>query len=144
MKVCDIAKERPLRTISPTETVQDAIAVLCKFNIGALPVCDTGQELVGIITERDVLRLCAGPDTQAALRQKVAAVMTRNLIICVPDDSIENAMHVMTEKRIRHLPIIRERKLVGILSIGDLVKAKLDESDAEIRFLRDYVAGGTG
>jgi CBS domain-containing protein len=144
MKVCDIAKERPLRTISPNDTVKDAIAVLCKHNIGALPVCDGDHELVGIITERDVLRLCVGSDTEAALQQKVAAVMTRNLIICVPDDSIENAMHVMTEKRIRHLPIIRGRKLVGILSIGDLVKAKLDESDAEIRFLRDYVAGGTG
>src|SRR5262245_53049290 len=120
MKVCDIVKERPLRTIAPDRTVLDAIAILNDYNIGALPVCD-GDELVGIITERDVLRLCSGMDCAKALQQSVAGVMTRNLIICVPDDSIENAMHVMTNKRIRHLPIIEGHRLIGILSIGDVV-----------------------
>jgi CBS domain-containing protein len=77
----------------------------------------------------------------AALDRKVADVMSSNLIICVGGDSIENAMHVMTQKRIRHLPILDGQRLVGILSIGDVVKAKLDHADAEIRFLRDYVSG---
>ena len=146
MKVSEIVKERPLRTISPDKTVQEAIKVLNEHNIGALPVCNEKGELAGIITERDVLRLCDGADPAVitrALQQKVSAVMTKNLIICVPDDSIENAMHVMTNKRIRHLPIIGEsRRLVGILSIGDIVKAKLDDASTEIRFLRDYVTGG--
>ena len=143
MKVSDIVKERPLSTIAPDKTVQEAIRILNQHNIGALPVCDEKGELAGIITERDVLRLCDGGDVAKGLQQKVSAVMTKNLIICVPDDSIENAMRVMTNKRIRHLPIIGEgRRLVGILSIGDIVKAKLDDASTEIRFLRDYVTGG--
>ena len=143
MKVSDIVKERPLSTIAPDKTVQEAIRILNELNIGALPVCNEKGELAGIITERDVLRLCDGGDVVKGLQQKVSAVMTKNLIICVPDDSIENAMHVMTNKRIRHLPIIGEgRRLVGILSIGDIVKAKLDDASTEVRFLRDYVTGG--
>jgi len=142
MKVSDIVKERPLSTIAPDKTVQEAIRILNQHNIGALPVCDEKGELAGIITERDVLRLCDGGDVAKGLQQKVSAVMTKNLIICVPDDSIENAMRVMTNKRIRHLPIIGEgRRLVGILSIGDIVKAKLDDASTEVRFLRDYVTG---
>jgi CBS domain-containing protein len=142
MKVCDIVKERPLSTITPDKTVQEAIKILNDHNIGALPVCKANGELAGIITERDILRLFGKPDCARALQQKVADVMTKNLIICVPDDSIENAMHVMTNNRIRHLPIIDgRRKLVGILSIGDVVKAKLDDASTEVRFLRDYVTG---
>lgn len=141
MKVSEIIKERPLRTIAPGKTVQDAIRTLCEYNIGALPVCGDDRDVLGIITERDVLRLCTEPDCDKSLKRRVDEVMTRNLIICVPDDSIENAMHVMTQKRIRHLPILDGRKLVGILSIGDVVKAKLDDASAEIRFLRDYMVG---
>jgi CBS domain-containing protein len=141
MKVCDIVKERPLRTITPEKTVQEAIKILNDHNIGALPVCNAKGELAGIITERDILRLLGKPDYARALQQTVEVVMTRNLIICVLDDSVENAMHVMTNNRIRHLPIIEERRLVGILSIGDVVKAKLDDASTEVRFLRDYVTG---
>jgi CBS domain-containing protein len=140
MRVSEIVQNRPLRTIAPGQTVQEAIGTLCEYNIGALPVCEPDGEVVGIITERDVLRLCVGKDCQQALLQRVGDVMTRNLIICVPEDSIENAMRVMTQKRIRHLPILEGRKLVGILSIGDVVKAKLDDASTEIRFLRDYLA----
>ena len=141
MKVSEIVKERPVRTIDPSKTVHDAIRTLCEYNIGALPVCEGDGEVLGIITERDVLRVCAGASCQDALNRRIDEVMTRNLIICVPHDSIENAMHVMTQKRIRHLPILDGRKLVGMLSIGDVVKAKLDDASAEIRFLRDYMAG---
>jgi len=143
MTIGEVSKARPtkLQTVGPDATVQEAVRQLVKFNIGALPVCDSRGDLVGIITERDVLRLLAGDDCNQALEQKVGAVMTRNLIIAVPDDDIEGVMHVMTEKRIRHLPILDGRRLVNIISIGDVVKAKLDESRTEIRFLRDYVAG---
>jgi CBS domain-containing protein len=141
MKVADIARKTPLTTITPTRTVQDAIRILNQHKIGALPVCDDKGDLVGIITERDILRLCDGPECAKAFQQKVGDVMTSNLMICVLDDSIENAMHVMTDKRIRHLPIIDGRRLIGMLSIGDVVKAKLDDASSEIRFLRDYVTG---
>jgi len=143
MTVGEVSNVRPrkLQTIGPDATVQEASRQLVKFNIGALPVCDASGDLVGIITERDILRLVAGPDCHDALERKVGAVMTRNLVIGVPEDDIESVMHVMTDKRIRHLPILDGRRLVNIISIGDVVKAKLDESSSEIRFLRDYVTG---
>ncbi len=143
MRVSELCKNKrlPLQTISPEHTVQDAIRKLVEFNIGALPVCDERGDLVGIITERDILRLVAKEDCRQVGTMKVGAVMTRDLIIAVPSDRVDNVMHVMTERRIRHLPILEGRRLVNIISIGDVVKAKLDESDTEIRFLRDYVAG---
>jgi len=143
MRLGDIHKVSPakLQTIAPEETVREAARQLCRFNIGALPVCDAGGELVGIITERDIMRQVASDDCHEALELRVAAVMTRNLIISVADDSVEDAMRIMTEKRIRHLPVLDGKTLVDIISIGDVVKNKLDESSVEIRFLRDYVTG---
>lgn len=143
MKIGEIRKlsSNGLQTISADATVQTAVRKLCEYNIGALPVCDDSGELVGIISERDVLRCVAADDAQAALQQKVGVIMTRNLVVSEPGNDVEYAMHVMTNKRIRHLPIIVDAKLVDIVSIGDIVKAKLDVSDEENRFLRDYVTG---
>jgi len=146
MKIGEIRKLRSgeLQTISAEETVHCAVKKLAGNNIGALPVCDENGQLVGIITERDVLRLVAADDAQAALQKKVAEIMTRNLVVSELTDDIEYAMHVMTNKRIRHLPILVDQKLVDILSIGDVVKAKLEVSVEENRFLREYVANGAG
>jgi CBS domain-containing protein len=143
MKIGEIQKlsSNELQTISADATVHAAVRKLCEFNIGALPVCDDDGELVGIISERDILRCVAAEDAQAALQQNVGAIMTRNLTVSEPDNDVEYAMQVMTNKRIRHLPILVEDKLVGILSIGDVVKANLDVTDTENRFLRDYVTG---
>lgn len=141
MKLAEIDKLKnvKLQTITPDKTVLDASRKLVQYNIGALPVCDGDGQLVGIITERDILRVTAANGGDG-LMQKVAAIMSRQVITCVADDEIESAMGVMTEKRIRHLPVIREGRIVNIISIGDLVKAKLDASREEIRHLRDYVA----
>jgi CBS domain-containing protein len=146
MKIGEIRKLRSgeLQTITAEETVHCAVKKLAGNNIGALPVRDQHGQLVGIITERDVLRLVAADDAQAALQKKVAAVMTRNLVVSELSDDIEYAMHVMTDKRIRHLPILVDGQLVDILSIGDVVKSKLEVTDEENRFLRNYVANGTG
>ena len=142
MKVGDITKleDIALQTISPKRSVQDAVARLVEHNIGALPVCDDDGRLVGIITERDVLRLVADRPVPDAVTSLVADAMTRELVIGVPDDDIEYVMRVMTEHRIRHLPILDGERLAGIISIGDVVKAKMEESTTELRFLRDYVA----
>ena len=141
MKVGEIAKLKQieLQTVNPEQSVHQAVGTLVEHNIGALPVCDGTGALVGIITERDVLRLCAREHPQEIMQLTVGEVMTRDLVIGVPDDDIEYVMRVMTERRIRHLPILEEQKLVGIISIGDVVKAKMDESSTELRFLRDYV-----
>ena len=143
MKISDIRKSQSaeLQTISPDHTVHEAIQLLCRHNIGALPVIDIEGTLVGIISERDVLRLCGGDDAATALKRKVRDVMTHDLVISVPDDSVDYVMRVMTEKRVRHLPVLEERRLVAIISIGDVVKAQYEEKETEIRFLRDYMQG---
>ena len=143
MKVRDIRKNTPaqIQTVSPDHTVSEAIQLLCKHNIGALPVLDLEGTLVGIISERDVLRLCCKEDAKRALEQKVRDVMTRDVIISVLDDSLEYVMRVMTDRRVRHLPILEDRRLVAIVSIGDVVKAQYEEKETEIRFLRDYMQG---
>ena len=143
MKVRDIRKSTPapLQTISPDQTVREAVDLLCRFNIGAVPVLDLEGTLVGIISERDILRLCCREDANAALEQKVRDVMTREVIISVPEDGLDYVMRVMTERRVRHLPVLEERSLVAIISIGDVVKAQYEEKETEIRFLRDYMQG---
>lgn len=143
MKIRDIRKTTPtaLQTISPDHTVHEAIRLLCRHNIGALPVVDIEGTLVGIVSERDVLRLCSHDDCQERLGLRVRDVMTRELVVGVPDDSVDYVMRVMTEKRIRHLPVLEDRRLVAIVSIGDVVKAQFDRNETEIRFLRDYMQG---
>jgi CBS domain-containing protein len=141
MKIEGISKVSAtgLQTISPDKTVHEASQKLVEFNIGALPVCDAEGGLVGIITERDILRETAKHGSQA-VGNKIAGVMTRNVMTCTADDDIETAMRIMTERRIRHLPVLANGDLVDIISIGDLVKSKLDGANEEIRLLRDYVA----
>ena len=143
MKIRDIRKDNPvqLQTISPDKTVHEAIQQLCRANIGALPVVDSMGELVGIVSERDVLRLCARDDCKTALEMKVREIMTRELVIGVPEDSLDYVMRVMTEHRVRHLPVLEERRLAAIVSIGDVVKAQYEEKETEIRYLRDYMTG---
>ncbi|MFT4569723.1 MAG: CBS domain-containing protein [Hyphomicrobiaceae bacterium] len=145
MKVGDIsnAKTVTLETISPENTVHDAIKILAAHNFGALPVVGDEGRLIGIISERDILRLCANDDCGAALARAVGDVMTTNLVIGVPDDDITYVMQVMTERHIRHLPILDNGVLVGIVSIGDVVKAQYEQKETEVRFLRDYLSGAT-
>ncbi len=142
MRICDIKKAPPveLKTIAPDRTVHDAVCKLVEFNIGALPVVNADGGLLGIITERDVLRVCAGDGAAEALSGAIADVMTTDLVVAVPDDKVDYVMRVMTEHRIRHLPVLEDHKLIDIVSIGDLVKSKGDEQATELRFLRDFVA----
>jgi CBS domain-containing protein len=141
MRVSDLHKSKrmKLQTVAPEVTVRDAAQQLVKHNIGALPVVDHEGDLVGIITERDILRLVAGDECHQMLERKVASVMTRRLITATPEEPIEAVMRTMTNNRIRHLPILEDGRLVDIISIGDVVKSQLDESSAEIQVLRMYV-----
>lgn len=143
MKISDIRKSSPvsLQTISPDHTVHEAIRLLCHHNIGALPVLDEEGTLVGIVSERDVLRLCSRDDCATALTLRVRDIMTRDLVISVPEDSVDYVMRVMTDRRVRHLPVLEDRRLVAIISIGDVVKAQYEEKETEARYLRDYMQG---
>ncbi len=136
-------------TIAPDRTVHDAICEMNRHKIGAVVVTDETGEIHGIVTERDILRMCgercvhlddpslAGVDCPAL----VSEIMTTDLLIVVPDDTLDYAMGVMTSNRIRHLPVVDEGRLVGIISIGDLVKSHLSEAEYDNRMLRDYIGG---
>lgn len=132
-------KGRGVVTIDPSETVLGAVQRLVEHNIGSLVVVEDGGP-VGIITERDVLRLSAqGPERLATTA--VADVMTRDMITAETGDSVKGIMDVMTEERIRHLPVLAEGELVGIVSIGDLVNACRASAEDENRNLRHYIQG---
>ncbi len=126
-------------TVAPDRTVHDAMQILVEHNIGAVIVTRDGS-IIGILTERDVLRLgAADPGSLAATR--VSEAMTKELVVGVADDLVDYAAGVMTSSRIRHLPIVDGEQLIGVLSIGDVVNALKQEKEVENRYLRDYIQG---
>ena len=133
-------KGRNVATIRPSETVGTAIAALVSQNIGALVVSEDGETVDGIISERDLIHALArhGTDLRSLT---VTEVMTQPVVMCDPADSIAELMAQMTNRRIRHLPVLRDGQLCGIISIGDLVKHRLDEIEYEAKSLRSFIAG---
>jgi len=136
------AKGDKVYTITAEETVEQAVRELAEHNVGSLLVCpeqDGKRGLpIGIITERDVLHACASSKC-AMGAMTVADIMTAELITASPDDAVEKMMGLMTAKRIRHLPVLSEGKLVGLVSIGDVVKAQHDRLAMENQFMKDYI-----
>lgn len=143
MKLSDILslKGEEVVTIVDCNSVLDSIRLLNKHKIGALLVVDGSGRATGIITERDILHLCDG-ESRPFDQLGVCDAMKKDLIIGVPDDDVEYAMGVMTKNRIRHLPVMNDEKLVRIISIGDLVKSRLEAMEYENRYLRQYIAQG--
>lgn len=141
MKIHEILqrKGRDVVTVRPGQSVLEAMRTLVEHNIGSVVVTEA-DEIVGILTERDVLRL-GSRDPSLLASTGVGAAMTADLVIGVGDDDIHYVMNVMTESRIRHLPIVEEGTLVGIVSIGDLVNACRREAEVENRYMRDYIQG---
>lgn len=143
MKIKDLLKikGRPIITIGPDETVHAAIQKLVKNNIGALPVCDAKGAMMGIVSERDLLKECS-QRSGAIGSTKVKNVMTKAVAIGIYEDDIDYIMSIMTQKRIRHLPIMAGGKLEGMISIRDIIEVELEESKAQVRYLSDYMSGG--
>ena len=123
----------------PGDTVRAVIDLLAQHRIGAVPVVE-GESIVGIFSERDLVRLMSsyGPE---ALDRRLDEVMTRSPVTCGPDMAVIGALSQMTQKRIRHLPVVDGSGLVGFVSIGDLVKYRIDKIEAEAAAMRDYIAG---
>lgn len=142
MKVRDILKDKGTEviTIGAEETICDAVRTLVEKNIGSLLVLDENGKIVGIITERDILKECSNR-CDLLKETKVKEVMTTDLIIGSPDDDIDYVESVMTQNRVRHLPIIANQKLKGIISIGDVVKVLHRECSVENRYLKDFISG---
>jgi CBS domain-containing protein len=154
LKIKNIFREKGTEvvTIEQDETIQEAIRKLNEHRIGALVVADERGEVCGIITERDILRqygqrcvAVSEPSRREETRRPslVREIMTKDLIIGVPDDSLDYVMGIMTTNRIRHLPVMDGKKLVGIVSIGDVVNAHLEKTEFENRMLKDYIHGVT-
>lgn len=142
MKLQDILRQKSteLFVIRPHASLQDVVNALVKHNCGSLLVLDANGELRGIITERDILRAAA--QLQGSLDQhRVTDFMSMDLLVAQPDDQVADAMGWMTEHRVRHLPITEAGKLVGVISIGDLVKAQHQQLSMENHYLKNYIQG---
>lgn len=143
MKIAEILKTkvRAVVVVGPEETALTAVQRLVENNIGALPVCDAKGTLLGIVSERDLLKQCSQRFKEIG-SIKVKDVMTRDVAIGIPEDDLDYVMSIMSQKGIRHLPIMVGKKLEGMVSMRDIVEAQLEESKAQVRYLGDYISGG--
>jgi CBS domain-containing protein len=141
MQIADVLRGKAVgpgvATITRSATVEELLALLARHNVGALPVVD-GNELVGIVSERDVVRQLHERG-RALLDVTVGDIMTSDVVTCAPGDRAADLARVMTERRIRHLPVCDDRGLCGIVSIGDLVKARIDQLEEEREQLASYI-----
>ena len=124
-------------TIKPDATVRELIALLAKHNIGALVVSNDGSSVDGIVSERDVVRRLH--ELEAVVDLPVSDIMTAEVQTCTGDDSVHELMKVMTERRFRHLPVVADGRLTGIVSIGDVVKHRMSELEFERDQLDSYL-----
>jgi CBS domain-containing protein len=140
-KVADVLKQKGSQvvTIAPTQTVGAAVELLTRNRIGAAPVINETGELIGILSERDVVRGIAENGSDV-LGRPIEQLMTREVKTCTPDDAIVKLMAVMTNARIRHLPVVVSGELCGLVSIGDVVKQRLAEAQLELDELRRYIS----
>ena len=141
MKVAEIlkAKGQDVITVRPDETIATLCHKLRLARVGAMVVIGDKGELQGIVSERDVVHGLAehGPRT---MEMKVADLMTQRVITCTPEDTIARIARIITDSRVRHVPVLENRRLVGVISIGDVVKNRLEEMSLEANVLRDMAA----
>ncbi len=140
-RIADVLGRKGARvhTIAPTDTVFDAVKRMVELNTGSLLVVD-GREVCGIITERDYLRRIV-LEGRTSKSTRVAEIMTDRVVIVEPGTDVQEAMAIMTGRRIRHLPVLDGEDLVGLVSIGDLVKQVSQDRKYEIQYLTDYITG---
>ncbi len=130
-------KGQEVVSINPGDTVRGAIALLAERRIGAVPVMD-GDAVAGIFSERDVIYCLKDGDT-GVLDRAVREVMTAPAVTVTPDDAVMGALSLMTRRRIRHLPVLDGGRVVGVVSIGDLVKYRIDKVEADAEAMRNYI-----
>jgi CBS domain-containing protein len=133
------SKGTAVHSVPANAKVRDAVGALNKHNIGAVLVVDTEGRLAGIISERDVVRLL-GRDATGALGRPVSECMTASVVTCTRETSVATLMEQMTRFRIRHMPVVEDGDIKGLVSIGDVVKRKIEETEQEASALREYIA----
>lgn len=131
-------KGNEVATVSPDVTLQEAAKILSEQRIGSLVITSVGRKVAGIISERDIVRAIAMRG-DAALGEPVKEFMTKSVITCAPDDKIDVLMMRMTAGRFRHLPVVSDEGLSGIVSIGDVVKFRVAEMERESEALKQYI-----
>jgi CBS domain-containing protein len=134
-------KGRAVYSSGPETRVGEAVDLLAEKRVGAIVVVENGDRICGILSERDIVREISNSG-HAVLQQPVSAIMTKKVISCSEDDTIDHVMGVMTVNRIRHLPVARNNRLVGIISIGDVVKRKIEQAIRDAEDLRNYISTG--
>jgi CBS domain-containing protein len=132
-------KGREVVTTVPTASIAGAIEALARHKIGALVVVDQGQRIAGIVSERDIVRAIAEKGAQV-LSEPLATVMTRSVVTCSESETVNDVMARMTRGRFRHLPVVENDRLTGIISIGDVVKARIEQVEREAEDMRAYIA----
>ena len=134
------AKGAEVVTIAPSATVKELAALLKERRFGAIVVSQTGKHIDGIVSERDIVHKLTdfGPKF---LNVRVEEIMTRDVLTCSPTDSVDACMEMMTSRRVRHLPVQQDGELAGLVSIGDIVKAKIEEIRVEAESLKQYIVG---
>ena len=140
MKINDVIhakSKQAVVTISPDATVRELIALLAEHNVGALVVSDDGERVAGIVSERDVVRRLHADE--AVLDAPVSQIMTSEVRTCAAEDGVTDLMQTMTEHRIRHVPVVTDGRLTGIISIGDVVKSRIGQLEFERDQLDHYV-----
>lgn len=142
MKVRQILARKGVNviTIHPEQLIREAVALLVHHRIGALVVVDENNKPVGILSERDIIRRAA--QNEAVFSEAVADLMTKDIITGIPQDDISSVAATMTQRRFRHLPVVEDGDLVGIISIGDIVKAERDQYRGEIDTLETRIMAG--
>ena len=133
-------KGRHVITIRPDQTVLEITRLLADHSVGSLLVVDAQHNIVGILSERDVTRALAR-DIDSLRKSTVSDLMSTRVIIALADDTLDSIMALMTTRRIRHVPVVADGALAGILSIGDIVKAKAAHAEGEVRYLTDFITG---
>lgn len=134
-------KSADIITVKADDTIAVVAGLLGEHRIGAVLVMGDGQDVQGVISERDIVRGLANSGS-GCLNMKASELMTSNVISCAPSDTIDQVMSLMTDKRIRHLPVMEDGALKGFISIGDVVKRRMDEVEQEAAAMRDYIATG--
>jgi CBS domain-containing protein len=132
------AKGGDVINIEPTATLEAAVKTLAEHKIGALLVLGPDRRVIGILSERDIVRVLAEQGA-AALKQPLAQVMTRKVVTCSQSDTVDVLMQRMTTGKFRHLPVLEQEQVIGVVSIGDVVKHRLMEMEQESAALRDYI-----